>query len=193
VEIEPEWAHMDPSNIVANALHLPFVDACFEGLITSPCYGNRAADHHHARDGSRRHSYTHTLGRSLHPDNAGILHWGDSYRMFHDRAWTECLRVLKPSADVVINISNHIRNHTEQRVVEWHLEWFIRHDCTLLELAPVETRRLREGANYKARARFEYLLHFRYLPGRRHDPSTRQMGTAMLTPSRPGVADHVDA
>lgn len=193
VEIEPEWAHMNPCNIVANTLYLPFKDGCFEGLITSPCYGNRHSDHHQAKDGSRRHSYTHTLGRTLHPDNAGTLHWGDAYRFFHDAAWTECLRVLKPGADVVINISNHIRGHVEQRVVEWHLQWFCNHACTLLSLAPVETKRLREGANYQARVRFEYLLHFRYQPGRRHDPPTRQMGTTMLTPGRASLADHVDA
>jgi hypothetical protein len=122
------------------------------------------SDHHNARDGSVRHSYTHTLGRTLHTDNSGTLHWGDTYRAFHDAAWTECLRVLRPDAFVMINVSNHIRNGVEQPVVEWHLTWFLLHHCVFVELEHIKTRRLRAGANHQVRSPHEYLLHFRYQP-----------------------------
>lgn len=164
VELEPEWAEMHPANIVANTLQLPFADGTFEGLISSPCYGSRLADSHNARDGSVRHSYTHTLGRKLHPDNSGQLHWGDKYRAFHSAAWAECLRVLDPGAFVIVNVSNHIRGGKEQPVTEWHLSWFLEHGCRIVELARVPTKRLREGANYKARVDGENVFHLRYQP-----------------------------
>lgn len=162
VEIEPEWAAMHPDNVVADTLALPFPDATFEGLITSPTYGNRMADAHDARDGSVRHSYTHTLGRKLHRNNSGQMQWGDDYRTFHDRAWTECLRVLQPGAFVIINISNHIRKFEEQYVTEWHLRWFLEHGCTVRDLARVRTKRHREGANYKARVDGENVFRLQY-------------------------------
>ncbi len=164
VEIEPEWAGMHPRTIVANALHLPFATGRFDGIITSPTYGTRLADHHRARDGSRRHSYTHTLGRTLHADNSGTLHWGGPYRDFHAAAWTECLRVLRPGGFVILNVSNHIRGGHEQPVAQWHLAWFFAHDCVFLELEHVETPRMRQGANWQARVPHEFVVHLSYQP-----------------------------
>jgi DNA modification methylase len=87
---------------------------------------NRYADHD-AYDRSSRRSYTHDLrvmtndpDRDLHPDNAGLLPWGPAYRAFHERAWREARRVLRPSGLFILNISNHIRNGVEQPVTEWH-------------------------------------------------------------------------
>lgn len=48
------------TTIVGNALYLPFRDRAFDGIVTSPCYGNRMADHHDARDDSKRNTYTHS-------------------------------------------------------------------------------------------------------------------------------------
>jgi SAM-dependent methyltransferase len=163
VELEPEWAAMAPGTIVANALHLPFPDGAFDGTATSPCYGSRLADHHNAQDGSVRHSYTHTLGRRLHPDNAGTLHWGDAYRSFHDQAWRETLRVVRPGGFVILNVSNHIRKGVEQPVVEWHLSWFLTHQCVFRDIRQVATRRLLHGAN-RARSPHEYVIHLAYQP-----------------------------
>lgn len=161
VEIEPEWAHMHPRTIVANALQLPFADATFDGAITSPVYGNRASDCHDARDGSVRHTYTHTLGRRLHPDNSGTLQWGQRYKYFHAAAWTELLRAVKPEGFLILNVSNHIRNRTEQLVTEWHLQWFANHGCAVTAMEHVVTSRLREGANYQARVPWETVIVFR--------------------------------
>lgn len=155
---------MHPHNIVANTLALPFADNTFEGIISSPCYGSRLADAHDARDGSVRHSYTHTLGRKLHADNSGQMQWGRGYRSFHQYAWLECLRVLQPGAFVIVNVSNHIRGGKEQFVTEWHLSWFLDHGCSVVDLARVVTKRLREGANYQARVDHENILHLRYQP-----------------------------
>ena len=42
IEIEPEWANMDPRTIVGDATRLPFADGSFAAYITSPCL---AQDH----------------------------------------------------------------------------------------------------------------------------------------------------
>jgi tRNA G10 N-methylase Trm11 len=188
VEIEPEWATLHPRTVVGNTLWLPFRDATFDGLITSPTYGNRHADHHNARDGSYRHSYTHTLGHTLHADNSGTLHWGEPYKDFHDRAWTECLRVMKPGAFVMLNVSNHIRQKKEQPVVEWHLSWFLTHHCTFVELEHIETPRLRAGANSAARVPHEFILHLTYQPKEAATCPPEQSGapSAHTAPAAPG-------
>lgn len=120
------------------------------------------SDAHEACDGSVRHSYTHTLGRRLHPANSGQLQWGDAYRHFHDAAWSECLRVLRPGAFVIVNISNHIRKFEEQFVTEWHLQWFLAHGCSVVDMTRVRTKRHREGANYQARVDGENIFRLQY-------------------------------
>jgi tRNA G10 N-methylase Trm11 len=127
IEIGPEWARLTPGVVVANALCLPFPDRTFDAVVTSPVYGNRMADHHNARDDSPRHTYRHTLGRPLHPANAGQLQWGDAYRTLHRAAWTECRRVLRPSGLFILNIKDHIRHGQLQHVPAWHIR-------TLLDL-----------------------------------------------------------
>lgn len=170
VEIEPEWTTMEPGNVVANTLALPFPGATFDAMITSPSYGNRMADAHYAKDGSRRRSYTHDLRastgdpeRALHPDNSGRLQWGPAYRSFHERAWAEVLRTLTPGALIVLNVSNHIRRFQEQFVTEWHLEWFLDHGCYAEDLRIVKTDRLRDGENREARVDHENVFALRYV------------------------------
>lgn len=54
VELEPEWAGYDSRTVVGSALALPDDWAgTFDVVATSPCYGNRMADHHEAKDGCR--------------------------------------------------------------------------------------------------------------------------------------------
>lgn len=176
VEIEPEWAALTPNTIVANTLHLPFADQTFDGMVTSPVYGNRYSDSHNARDKSERRSYTHDMGRKLHPDNSGVLPWGNKYRAFHEQAWTECLRVLKSGALIFLNVSDFYKTVKKERVRQevsgWHLIWFLEHGCRLLNTDHVYTRRMRNGAN-RHRVECEYVFTFRYLPAQQEDRHDR--------------------
>jgi SAM-dependent methyltransferase len=175
VELEPEWATAHSRTIVGSALALPFDDDTFDALFTSPCYGNRMADHHDAKDPcrccdgggcgacdnsglSKRHTYRHALGRQLTAGSAAAMQWGTEYRVFHELAWREALRVLRPGALLLVNVSNHIRSGVEQPVVEWHLTEFLRLGCRLRAAHRIETRRNRQGANRDARVDGELLL-----------------------------------
>lgn len=163
VEIEPEWACQHPKNVVGNALQLDYPDGYFDAIVTSPCYGNRLADHHNAQDGSRRYSYRHVLGREVHPESSARMQWGNRYRAFHEDAWAEALRVLRPDSIFVLNSSNHIRGGGEQLVTEFHSNWFLEHGCAVLDFDTVKTSRLRDGANRDARAHYENVIAFRYV------------------------------
>ena len=124
IEIEPEWADQHPNTICADVLDIDkiFSPASFDVVITSPCYGNRMADHHHARDGSRRITYRHSLGRGLHPANAGQLQWGPRYRSFHEAAWAKVVPLIKPGGGFILNCKDHIRGGEIQPVTAWHID-----------------------------------------------------------------------
>lgn len=163
VEIEKEWAQAHPRTLVGDALDLASVvyDSRFDVIATSPCYGNRMADCHDARDDSRRNTYRHALGRPLSEASSGSMQWGPKYRTFHEQAWAEAHRVLAPGGLVILNVSNHIRGGVEQRVVEFHLNAWLRLGCTLVEARRVATRRLRFGENHEARVDGELVLVLR--------------------------------
>ena len=162
VEIEEPWATVHTDTIQGDALHLPFGDQSFDCVVTSPVYGNRFSDHHWARDGSLRRSYTHDLQRmtgdlerALHPNNSGTLQWGDRYREFHERAWRDVQRVLKPGATFILNSSDHIRNGEVQPVTDWHLSTTDRLGFQMIDRVEVPTPRMRNGANSAARVDHE--------------------------------------
>lgn len=52
VELQPEWARMHRRTVTGSVLDMPelFRGVQFDALVTSPCYGNRMADSHDARD-----------------------------------------------------------------------------------------------------------------------------------------------
>ncbi len=160
VEIEPDWASMHRNTIQADALNLPFKDHTFDCICTSPTYGNRFADSHVRRDDSERRSYTHDLGRKLHPNNSGSLQWGDAYRDFHERAWAESLRVLKPGGILILNISDHIRGGERMPVSAWHTKSLQSVGLSLKDQIDVPTPRMRHGENSNARVECEHLLKF---------------------------------
>lgn len=162
VEIEPEWAALDPRTIRGDATALPeHWSARFDAVVTSPCYGNRFADSHTACDGSTRRSYTHDLraftgdpARKLDPNNAGAMHWGEKYRLLHFLAWREAFRVLKPGGLLILNVSDHQRKKAMQGVPAWHRDELGRIGFDYLTTYEVTTRRQKRGAN-RERAEYE--------------------------------------
>jgi hypothetical protein len=161
IELEPEWAYQHPRTMVGDARALPFSDATFDMVVTSPTYGNRMADHHNAKDGSRRITYTHNLGRRLTPGNSGAMQWGEDYRLLHRLSWEEVERVLPIGGLFVLNVSNHIRKGQEMPVVEWHRDSLLAMGFTLERDIEVPTARLRYGANHAYRVGCEHVLCFR--------------------------------
>jgi hypothetical protein len=158
---------MHPRTQLGDALHLPYPNGTFDMVITSPCYGNRLADSHEAKDSSIRRSYRHDLGRPLHNNNSGQLQWGIAYRVFHRLAWREAIRVLRPGSEddlggvMVVNVSNHIRGGQEQPVVEWHLQTIVTFGLHIIAVRPVPTSRMRFGANHNQRVDHEQILILR--------------------------------
>ena len=151
VEIEPEWATLDPRTVVGSALYLPFDEHSFDAIVTSPTYGNRLADSHNAADPERRRSYTHDLGRTLHPDNSGAMQWGKRYREFHEAAWNEAYRVLRPGGAFLLNIKDHIRDGKRQEVPAWHLTYLLGLGFRYRWHVDVNAPGLRAGSNASAR------------------------------------------
>jgi SAM-dependent methyltransferase len=173
-ELEHVWTPRGLRAATADALHLPFPEGVFHLVVTSPCYGNRFADKHDARDGSTRRSYTHDLRATLDDPtaqltkgSAGALQWGPDYRAFHEVWIREQLRVLVPGGLLVVNMSNHYRDREEQRVVEWWCTALFVAGCRLVEVVPVATQRLQHGANTE-RADSEKLIVVR-APSPRRD------------------------
>lgn len=160
VEIEEEWAAADRRMTHGNALSLPWPAATFDAICTSPTYGNRMADHHTARDATRRNTYRHALGRPLSGDNSGALQWGDQYRDFHARAWAEARRVLAPGGVFVLNCKDHIRRGVIQHVTGWHISELERIGFRLIDRIDVPVPGQRFGANGHLRAEHETVAAF---------------------------------
>jgi SAM-dependent methyltransferase len=161
IEIEPKWANQNARTKQGNALDLPFPDGEFDAIATSPTYGNRLADNYQAADPEARHSYVFDYGAALNPDNSGTYQWGDKYRKFHERAWLEATRVLRPGGRFVLNIKDHIRESKWQDVAAWHIqELFDANGLDIVAIRPVASKGMPSGANADARAPAELVIAF---------------------------------
>lgn len=166
-DIEPEWIELGRGkcDVVscadAEKLCELYPRGFFDAICTSPTYGNRMADHHKAKDGSKRITYTHCLGRQLSDENTGKMQWGDKYREKHKNIYRSLLPLLKDDGIFILNVSNHIRNGEEQMVAEWHKSTIEQLGCQLLKDIIVRTKRNRFGANSDKRVEFEHIYVFK--------------------------------
>ena len=160
-ELELEWYEQCPHpRTFRDARDLPCADGVFNAIATSPTYGNRMADHHEAKDASRRNTYRHTLGRPLTPGNTGAMQWGQEYRDTHEAIIAECVRVLRPGGRVVWNVKDHIRKGEVVRVTDWHWDTLRDAGLTFIDIHNVECPGNRFGRNGQARFGFETVLVF---------------------------------
>lgn len=165
VELEPEWARESPYTYIGDSTDLPeYWETFFDAVVTSPTYGNRMADHHDAKDGSKRHTYRHTLGRPLSEGNTGGMQWGAEYRDTHTRVWNEVARVLRPGGIFILNVSDHIRKGEVVSVAQWHHSVICTLGFTLVSADSVATPRQRHGANAHLRVESEVIYTFRRNP-----------------------------
>lgn len=189
LEIEPEWAAIRKA-AVGDAHAMPWPDGCFDAVVTSPTYGNRMADHHNARDGSKRNTYRHTLGRELSPNNSGALQWGPAYRMFHYKAWQEVRRVLRPDGRFVLNISDHIRKGKLVPVTHFHILLLVMMGFDFIKHHQIETKRQRQGANGALRSQYESVLIFQKI--KLEPPTFLTFEMERLWPDMKGIPDGND-
>lgn len=164
-EIEKEW--LEPNEYGCD--YLTFQDAefldypqnFFDAICTSPTYGNRLADHHEAKDGSRRNTYTHCIGHKLTAGNTGAMQWGVEYREKHERIYRHLCDLLKNGGIFILNISDHIRKGEIIPVSEWHLKMLLSLGFECEKKITIDTPRLKYGANSNLRCGYENIFILR--------------------------------
>lgn len=158
IEIEPEWARLNPRTTIGSALALPFACGSFDAICTSPTYGNRIAA---TTIGAGDFTYITHLGKNLSNENSGRLLWGPRYRAFHISAWQESARVLYSGGLFVLNIKNHIRDGDEMFVTEWHIETLEGLGFRLLDHRHIDSPGIGRGENREKRVPYESIVLFR--------------------------------
>jgi hypothetical protein len=161
VEIEPEWARQSVGTEVGDATKLRFRSDSFDVIAVSPVYGNRMADHHEAKDPSRRRSYRHDLGRMPTLGSSGVLPFGDQYKVLHEQAWAEATRVLRADGLFLLNVSDFIRGGHVVKVAEWHAYALLRLGYRFESVVHVDTQGMRHGKNRELRVDGELIFAMR--------------------------------
>lgn len=174
IELEQEWAsqgydqlhyddEMGDRMVCADFLKwaTPTHKYLFDIVATSCTYGNRMADHHDAKDGSKRNTYKHTLGRDLSENNSGGMQWGDEYRQFHHESWQRVFGLLTNGGLFILNVKDHIRKGKRQPVSAWHKTTCKQLGFELIGDIEVPVRGNRQGENHEARVDVEHVFLFR--------------------------------
>lgn len=161
-EIEPGFANLSKYSVDkwyfedAEFLNLKDIDA----ICTSPTYGNRMADHHEAKDDSKRITYRHYLGEPLKEGNTGMMQFGEKYRSKHINIYKNLFKILNDNGIFILNISNHIRKGEEIDVVNFHKEAMEEIGFSLHHQIKVNTKRMKFGKNSEKRVGNECILVF---------------------------------
>ena len=111
---------------------------------------------------SARNTYRHKLGRMPHADSSTVMAWGPAYWQFHEKAWAEAARVMKPAARFVVNLKNPVDGDGAVRydLVGFHAMLLSRLGFDYRRLEPVAVRGYRNGANRAQRAAHETVMVF---------------------------------
>lgn len=164
-EIEPEWINENLYNCdfitCQDAEFLDYPTKHFDAVCTSPTYGNRMADHHEAKDGTKRNTYTHCIGRRLTDGNTGKMQWGIEYMEKHKRIYKHLYSLVKENGLFICNIKNHIRKGKEIDVKSFHENALTNCGFEKIDEIFIETNGNGFGANADKRTNGEYILVFR--------------------------------
>ena len=115
------------------------------------------ADHHDAKDDSKRNTYRHTLGRELTPGSSAEMQWGPEYRRFHQLAWAEVYDLLVPGGYFLLNVKDHIRKGVKQPVSAWHKAACLKAGFQQLDHLLISVTGNRQGENGQVRVDAENL------------------------------------
>lgn len=177
IELEAEWQAHHPATMLGDATDLPFNENTFDAICTSPTYGNRMADHHDAKDKSKRYTYRGYLGRPLSANNTGQLQWGAKYREVHTRAWIEARRVLSHGGVFVLNIKDHEREGERMYVADWHCATLEKLGFALQWWVNVPTKHNGNGANQGKKYPEQVYVFRKQRPTRReYDAAKKTVG-----------------
>lgn len=119
------------------------------------------ADHHQAKDGSKRNTYTHCIGHQLADGNTGKMQWGEDYRIKHSKIYRSICPLISENGLFVLNISNHIRKGEEIDVAGWHVSELEKNGFHLVADHQIATTRNRFGSNSDKRVDHEHIYVLR--------------------------------
>ena len=173
-ELEAPWADQTPNVHQGDSTRAAeeFPPGFFDFIVTSPCYGNRFADHHTPRNGEApdaRRGYTYDIRRltedptyTLDENNAGLYAFGtEKYARLHEAVYAACTVVAKDDAEFILNVKNFQRDHGMVDVVRWHVLTLEHLGWGVAARHHVQTPNMGRGQNGKARADGEWVFQLR--------------------------------